>query len=129
MKDLFTSYQIALIAKEKGFNEPCFRQIGTSSKAVYDYGIKKNSDLEVEAVITLPLYQQIVDWLREEKLLYIEVNRSHFDGFLGVSTFNVKIIDARKEENVIVRDKNNQLAHSDYYEALNKAIEEAFKLI
>ena len=126
MKNLFTSYQIALIAKEKGFNEPCFRQIGTSSKAVYNYGIKKNSDLEVEAVITLPLYQQVVDWLeikgvsiwaypvyRAENIAFFKVNMAKY--YTEIDT--QQLFGLMKD------------TFSTKEEALNKAIEEAFKLI
>lgn len=90
MKTLFVPYELAVIAKEKGFNEPClFCYRGEFDLYCHSLGgyledveFKANSDFKDYLVnerkpnywISAPLYQQIVDWFREKHFLHIAVN-------------------------------------------------------
>ncbi len=122
MKHLFIPYELAVIAKEKGFNEKCIatytqNTIGKGDRLQFFVEpINPNDDF---TFISAPLYQQIVDWLREKHKIYIYINPfNEILNFKEVVLFKWAI-----------KDKCVAKEYSTYYEALNKAIEEAFKLI
>jgi len=142
MKNLFIPYQLALIAKEKGFNEPCFTKFeqyfnkeslypilatmglntpyeneynGYDQKIINDNekrwvftGYKNSVKDHGQEVLTAPLYQQVVEWLREKQIKIIECEK-----FTG------------KEALYYVKTKESKTGLF----AIDKAIEEAFKLI
>ncbi|MES3018172.1 MAG: hypothetical protein V4721_10345 [Bacteroidota bacterium] len=126
MKHLFLPYPLALIAKEKGFNEPCltsFHKNGDLAKIPVNEGevfymSNKEFDYLGCSGISAPLYQQIVDWFRERHKVLIEVCHS-FDG--GNLTYQYSVIQRKTI--------GSEYTSTVYYEALDKAIEEAFKLI
>ena len=72
MKNLFIPYELALLAKEKGFNYPClgFYTLSTDPpeliqfKMDEDWGCKRNRDLtsHESIFISAPLFEQIFDW-------------------------------------------------------------------
>ena len=95
MKKLFVNYEIAILLKEKGFNENCLGTYLTNksvkegkfypaepncditdefdSDGYLNFVVIKNSDLEdVPQYAAAPLYQQVIDWFR--KVHKIEVN-------------------------------------------------------
>lgn len=71
MKDQFVTYELAKKLKELGFNEPCFKYYGISSKALFDMAKGKETvnneqfknDPE-DVWCSAPLWQQAIDWLR-----------------------------------------------------------------
>lgn len=114
MKHLFIPYELAVIAKEKGFDEECF--------AYYDKLEKlKDGSVEPPAIAypltNAPLYQQIADWFREKHNLSIEVNHYKAGWFSDIWLIPY------------TENKWTQEDFKTYYEALNKAITEALKLI
>lgn len=121
MKHLFIPYELAVIAKEKGFNGPCC--------ALYNPNLLNdsiwtttNSNIDLltnnkKIVCAAPLYQQIVDWFREKHSISILVE-------IGEHEFSYKLFNNKKDKMLPVASFNGT-----YYEALNKAIEVAFKLI
>lgn len=151
MKNLFVPYHIAKQLKEKGFNEPC---LGTylTEKSIregklypaekdvdvtpqYDedgyenFVIIKNSDCDgVPQYMSAPMYQQILDWFEEKHRLYIEtpmyvVDSGEYDGCYA---FKSVIKDTENYKEKIVFEEKE---FPKRYKALNKAIEEALKLI
>jgi hypothetical protein len=72
MEKQFVTYEIALMLKEKGFDQPCFGSYYDEGKfsfwnwTVYkDYPyLTKNSVLI--NMIAAPLWQQVIDWLERE---------------------------------------------------------------
>lgn len=128
MKHLFIPCVLAIMAKEKGFNEPCIglylenNQLYSLTNSTSDFTSVTNENKKHESAA--PTYQQIVDWFREKHGIVITpalYSRRHFN----------------EDNNFIFR---GELSHpklgsshtektSEYYEAFNKAIEEAFKLI
>ena len=72
MKDLFVPYDIALLAKEKGFKEECFRIYANyytdNTIALIEDPDKGELYPSYNWVnkIAAPLYQQLVDWFREK---------------------------------------------------------------
>jgi hypothetical protein len=83
MKHLFVPYELALLAKEKGFPQ----NVG-SGLAAYD----KTQDGTVwlhtggaypVGLLVAPLYQQLVDWFESKKIL-INVERNPYGKWTGV---------------------------------------------
>lgn len=123
MKNLFIPYELAIIAKEKGFGEISFAfyNQNTPIRFFSDYDKTETNKLILDGfVVNAPLYQQIVDWLREQHDLFITISYYKSEGYYS-SVGNLK--KDSNDHNFISKDCEN------YYEALNKAIEEAFKLI
>lgn len=111
MKHLFIPYELAVMAKEKGFKEKCF--------GYYDDYFNKpelkikptEGDQYHDQLCIAPLYQQIVDWLRRVHSIYI-------------------VFDVEEECFIVyTRDKQGYTCESAGYSSTAKAIEEAFKLI
>lgn len=120
MKNLFVPYGLALKLKEKGFNEPCLALFNNSDKPVIAGNTPVfNSKTEDDSIICVPTYQQVVDWFRINKDLYSVV----------FPTTNKGMYCA-----VLYRLPNNEIYQSierfdDYYNALNKLINESINLI
>lgn len=114
MKHLFVPYELALLAKEKGFNEPCMKGIKDGEEfTTCGFNLTNNGNSHD---YTLPLYQQLVDWFREKHKIYIVIDLSilsHKYTVHGPMGHELKI---------------NTHAGS-YYEALNTAITKAFEVI
>lgn len=115
MNHLFLPYPLALISKEKGFNERCFGHYSdtTNNKHLVLETVKMQGSYWTCA----PLYQQIIDWLREKHNVVVSV-QPRKNLFIGVREYFIR-----------GEWRFNSTPHLPYYEALNKAIEEAFKLI
>jgi hypothetical protein len=141
MKDLFIPYELALIAKEKGFNEFCFggyfydregaRLLDWPEHGLMFFGQINSEQTEPENC-SAPLFQQIVDWFRNEHKIVLEMLHGgrHSTDF---TYWGCKIFKPSNGLQTYINNpdltKNNDLQSYSYYEALNKAIEEAFKLI
>lgn len=82
MKNLFVPYELAKLAKEKGFAEQC---IAVYSEAEQEPLIHKhphnciNGPLLHPAAITAPTWQQLVDWFRDMHNLIITVFPKYLD--------------------------------------------------
>jgi len=130
MKHLFIPYKLAVIAKEKGFDEPCFMYYDSNDKSLDDFHSNEIippftlEKFSGTGYLPCPLYQQIVDWFREKHKLLIEVN---FNGD-EIFYFIIRKHEVYGEE---LHKSYDEDFHGsvDYYRTLNKAIEEAFKLI
>ena len=123
MNHLFANYKLSLLAKEKGFDEPClawyFQEDKTKQFVLSDeFGVKKKN-LRDKSIVA-PLYQQLVDWFREKHNIFIKVTFYKNDGYYS----SVGELDTDS--------MNHKFSAKDcktYYEALTKAIQEAFLLI
>ncbi len=115
-KSLFIPYELAVKAKEKGFNEPCMKGVKDNEEfTTCGFNLTNNGTTHD---FTLPLYQQAVDWLREEHGWKIsESEECH-----PCVVFNIKKLKADPNGSKFVMADT-------YYESLNKAIEETFKMI
>jgi len=122
MDELFVPYDIAQKLNLKGFNDPCCRVFNGKNKLG---GI--GNELIVDELIQLsptkfikaPMYQQVVDWLREK-----------YDIVLSVS-FNQ---DDVKYEYQGLSNKSKSpwfagVVSTDYYATLGAGIREALKMI
>ena len=113
----FVSYELALKLKEKRFDEPCLASYDEQQVLI----IEKRTALEINTLlrewVLAPLYQQVIDWFREKHFIWI-----HIDG-----SQHLKIVYVISHSKDLFK-KHEQIEYS-YYEALDKAIEEALKLI
>lgn len=139
MKHLFVSYDLALKLKEKGFDEPCFAYYDGNyylkdelQGLAYIYS-NSNSFIKNSEKYTAPLYQQVIDWFREKygiEIWITSMGGNNCDKYYMPVIPYCYLDNATKEG----REYYNSVPKSDwnkstYYEALNKAIEEALKLI
>lgn len=136
MKHLFVPYELALLAKEKGFDEPCLgwwcdkENLPVGQKVTLEdkeFGFCKNSDERFQyyswkEMCTSPLYQQLVDWLRDKHFNLITIHANalgyyyRFDNTPNPSTWNT---DRRFDGG----------DYKTYYEALESALTEAFRIL
>lgn len=131
MKHLFTPYPLAILAKEKGFDEPCLAywevhkhdQCIVYWKKPWDDKRITNSFLDS---INAPIYQQIVDWFREKHGIYISVG---IDQYINKMLVDYTINKEDTGEKFGFMHIKRESGIEDYYQAIDKAIEEAFKLI
>lgn len=130
MKHLFVPYELALKLKEKGFDEQCLacynldryffiRHIGNCLGAD-DYTNNTNIPDDY-GIFSAPLYQQVIDWFREKHKILVFADTNTHDWSCHSPTLHQKGKGHIRVTGTIEFD--------DYYEALNKAIEEAIKLI
>ena len=113
MKNLFIPYKLAKAAHHKGFPN----QTGSCLAAweITDNAEWLHFGAHPVGLLQAPLYGQIVDWFREKHDIEIRVDISA--GFV----FWVKAISSGA---ILKRGEGYT-----YYKTLDKAIEEAFKLI
>lgn len=141
MKQLFLPYNLSFLAKEKGFKEPCLAwynnpQMQEPSIFLVEYGELEDNNVILDLSnskaenwksvqdfhqydCSAPLYQQIIDWFREKHKIHVEAFNCNDEKWLKEFSPVVETIDNHETFGT----------YNDYYEALNKAIEEAFKLI
>lgn len=143
MKHLFIPYELAIIAKEKGFNEPClamYSQPEWSKEVILTWQLEgsilgpddgpfynaEGVPLKQNKYVAAPLYQQIVDWLREEHKIHI-CNNPHFTTSGGVAGY---LFDVYSFSSILGYQENSKtIAGTTHYETLDKAITWAFNLI
>ena len=117
MKDLFVPYEIALLAKENGFDDECFEWWYSPTQRASDLIFRQYKG--DKAFCDAPLYQQLTDWFREKHDLHISIN--YIDDII---CFNSEVTNIKS--NTVLDGGYNSV---DYHQALNSAIKEAFKLI
>lgn len=135
MKELFVPYPIALLAKEKGFDEPClaFYAPGEKLYPVMQEPAKGSyfNDGNFDETLRAPLYQQLVDWFREEHNLFIKIDNFPTEEDTVDYDYCICRCDSDVDERGYMEyiiDYSLERSFT-YYEALNEAIEEAFKII
>ncbi len=125
MENLFVPYELAVKLKEKEFK-------GTTINSTY-YHIKYKTLHDYsyfsafENMLHAPIYQQVIDWVREKYNTHIYVSPIIIQtgGKSGHRySFSVENFNNNKE-----CFDETPLGYLTYYEALNKAIEESLKLI
>lgn len=133
---LFVPTNLALMAKEKSFNEKCLGYRYPDGEVILlectpfsnerDSGVctsKNGSKIFTYGVTAAPLYSQLINWFIEEHKLYIRVSSLMDHPVCGTNTFD---FDVTNLENASFIESDE---FESYHEALNKAILEAFKLI
>jgi hypothetical protein len=120
-KKLFTTNEIAVIAKENGFEEPCIaHHVFEQPENNYVFQLGAYFYREVKPNYTpAPLLQQMVDWLIEKHEIHPCYGSNH-SGWYWLIT---------KTNGTTIKEQSDCDYFTSHYEALNKAIEESFKLI
>lgn len=126
MKHLFVPYELALKLKEKGFDErcfghyvePCLIHLINEEALFVETSTLKDKDF---VIINAPLYQQVIDWFREKHTIHVAA--SSFTVYNGRYGYQYER-GGRTSSGWTPHFEGNS-----YYEALDKAIEEALKLI
>ncbi len=146
--NLFITHELALNLKQLGYNEFCFRfynNDGSISKNMGNedmpYFTNTKSSRETFSC-SAPLYTQVIDWLREEKKLQIELTCWYGTSFWKFEIYRVgnnnRITDSRGCYNLFEIDwagsndyhkKHNTSSVYTYYEATKRAIEECITIL
>lgn len=132
MKHLFVPYSLALLAKEKGFDEPCLTCYTPNKEFIEDdyYSIRKpcmNRSNKPDYPAA-PLYQQLVDWFREKHRLYVEVSWQTTDDEVNHKVTLWWMI-TKEDYNDKEGWPKESFGHQTYYGALTAALTKAFELI
>lgn len=139
IKELFVSHKIAFALKELGFDEPCFGiyddkgnwsvvrfdgKTHTVNNSYYFHLKRQSPDhLELDKICSAPLYQQVVDWFREEHNIEITANKFTYKNGRRIYDYDVSI-------NELEDDREDDLdGYESYYDALNVAIKRTIELI
>lgn len=132
MKHLFVPYELAVLAKEKGFDEECFgtwdiwdeRNPPRLLVMTYPYYLGQEYAKRFhKTCIIAPLYQQLIDWL------HLKGFNLHDYWLPDDKQFGCDVYDTKG--NLLFSDlvSFNGGKYNTKQEAWNKALEEAFKLI
>lgn len=134
MKNLFLNYELSLIAKEKGFDCLCLAYYNNHiegleklkglvlGKTFQDHNGETEGD---NLICSAPVHQQITNWFIEKHDIWVNVDwtgrpeildlKPRKNSYKGKSLFEICI--------------DGKYGGFEYYFALNKAIQETFKLI
>lgn len=151
LNNLFVSYVIARELKKKGFNEPCLgfydddKLLHPSIQDVSAMRImSENNDQYKEydeddyvfidfiptdkmPDILAPVYQQVIDWLREEHNIEINVNNYYRNSKNYKPEYQIYING--QQQSIEYSSSSSVVLYANYYAALNYGIEESLKLI
>lgn len=105
MKKSFVKQEVAVMAKEKGFNEPCIAIYGGITLSILSFPIGELENLNNHSYIKAPIHQQLVDWLDKNHNIHVsriwyndEVTTPrwvyHIDGVYVGSDFDEALIQA-----------------------------------
>jgi len=124
MKNLFVSYEIAKQLKEKGFKCTCFGgyYLFENKPDLCIYQDENEFSDSKEIIVLAPLYQQVIDWFRDEHKIEISlpIRKEKDKGIFWGGWI-------KKFEHDFGTSYGSN--YTSYYEALNKSIEQALKLI
>jgi hypothetical protein len=142
MNKEFVTYEIDVILKELGFNEPClaFWNGNINSKFIHmvnqkpddehiKYIINSNTNL-----IVAPLWQQVIDWFREKHKISIAVLPHKFednDGLTNTLWFNC-VTDISVNYPILMNESDLNASDYncvEYYEALKEGILKGIKML
>ena len=131
ISNLFVSYELAKLAKKKGFDEPCIGGYTLSEPELFsvieEYGFKGKIHNNSEGITCAPLYQQLVDWLYKEHGIWITIKDNHHTNFTDRETDGFRCyITVYGFCEVGEKEMGTFKTH---YEAITKALGEAFTLI
>lgn len=144
MEKQFATYEIAKRLKELGFNEPCLG-LFDANKTFFIKEITQSDSEIYFGGYSAPLWQQVIDWLREKKGWNISINEigmySNIEPYTkgSYTAYEYWIYNTyeNKKHYLCKYDWKkhsignfiNNIAAQSYYEARQNAIEEALKLI
>jgi len=143
MKNLFVPYEIAKQLKEKGFNDGClgrYEQKSENGNIQFRFNLNfedtfcNHNDGDSELIIcSSPLYQQATDWFESKHKILITSQKEPFGKWIALIINDYEKIHIGFGNKTVYSNhidiNNDYEGFIDKYDALNKAIEEALKLI
>ena len=109
MEEQFVTYEIALKLKELGFDEEVCA-LYRHERLYPILGFEKINSIK-QSVIAAPLWQQVIDWLREKRDIHLYLPKSVYGGY-------VYVVDAKYSDTI----------YANFYEAREQAILKAIEL-
>lgn len=132
MEKQFVTYEIALKLKELGFDEECFGCWETNTEFYMPFMVGQDLDKtdnfnSKNNCISAPLWQQVIDWLREEYQIEIRIYK-WFQPEDNTTWYNCKVIEwgTINENWDVLTELGN---YATYSEAEKQAILKAIELI
>ena len=134
MKEQFVTYEMALKLKELGFNDECLAcytpHLGNGIFELISKGSSNEKSAFNERFVkanavngcSAPLWQQVIDWVREKQNIYINVEPITFD---DEPTYVFEIINLKN--GMLLNDINSSF--EDPNEAHEQAILKAIDII
>jgi len=128
MKHLFAPYEIALQLKEKGFDEECFGiwiERGTIFDVLY---VARQEDAWMANQndgILAPLYQQVIDWLEDEKNILIDIVHDYKFDEKSINTWHIIMMTKYGHQHIARYD----FTFETRKETIEQAVKEALKLV
>lgn len=134
LEELFLPYNIAELAKKKGFNEPSLAFYNKEKWLEFSGG-KNSIGMEIESPfynfdgfplydtgrVSAPVYQQMIDWLRTENNLHMNIRSTETGSFQYEIYF--------KNNGIQYKWITSGPLRKAYYEALNEGITQALNLV
>lgn len=142
MKTEFVTYPIALMLKELGYNEPCLAWFGVSeilnhvgeiklymvgqpnnyeiytTKTEYFFCNQKDTDVDA------PLWQQTIDWLREQRDIHIVITVNPYSELNEVNGYKIYM----NVNSILTCVSNQETQTWSNYKAHEQAILKAIEL-
>jgi hypothetical protein len=119
MKDLFVPYELAVKLKEKGFEKPVLAFYDVDDATFSKPFTELENYNDSGSLVSAPLWQQVIDWLREDKGLNVFADCTHSGWYWGIEKTNGTSVLCQN----IFEDQ------TDYYTALHSGIEKSLDLI
>ena len=129
MKDKFVTPEIASDLKKLGYDEPCFGYYTSNDKFSMFVDVENcNTNNEFGFYPTAPLWQDVVDWLREFHFLWIEtpmyiIQQGRLNGCYAYKAI-IKSDENYKEKIDFEKEEINSLSR-----ARETAVTEAIKIL
>jgi hypothetical protein len=99
MEKLRVSYELALLAKEKGFDEPCFGLFVRKGNSFLLKEMPNQQECEqFFGGILAPIYQQLLDWLEAEHNIFVEVTYGKDSNSVWYNWDIYSLIKPRKDD-------------------------------
>lgn len=127
MKEIYVSYEVAKLLKEKGFDEPCYMSYWLRTKDNIELTRLEQSSNDCSDCICAPSLAMAMAWLRKNYNLYICPKLACFRGAKKYDK-----VYYEWEDRVLKLPSNNQVHPQftevhPYYETFEQAAEAALK--
>ena len=77
IKEVYCSYEVAKLLKEKGFDESCYQKYDSDGELSFNHVGYINSEKPCDDFYALaPTHQMVMAWLREVHNIFIEISTS-----------------------------------------------------
>ena len=132
MKKQFTTYEIAKLLKELGFNEPCIAhyiskegwQLDLTEGSFY-FKDKPSKSVDTYSILA-PLWQQVIDWFREKHRISISLIPWDYNTWwYQIETFDT----VTNELNSVIAETKKIINGMSYYDNREQAILKAIEII